>query len=514
MTRAFHPLLFAAFPVLFLFRENLWGLTPMDVVVPVVASIGSVAVLQAAIGRISGRPRKTAFLLTTLVLLFFTYGHVWRVASDESGRTNGVDTDLLVGTAFVILAALVSWRVVRARGSLADATKVMNFVAVAVVVTILAPLATTIARDFAIVGDTARGAAVAAPRTDVAASDGEHQRDIYSFVFDRYADAETLSGIGLDNMPFLRALERRGLVVAPEARANYQATNLSLAASLNMRYLDWAREEAGADSGSLRPIIDAIDDHAVGRFLRRQGYRYVHVGSRWDMTRDSSIADVNVRIDEVSEFTRVFLGSTALLPLMRRDIIGPAETDRWDFVRGSTLRQFAETRQAARFRSPKFVFAHFLVPHPPYVFMRDGGRTDQSYPTVRQRQHAYIEQVRYTNGQILKLLDTVMSGPPDRRPIVIVQADEGPYPSYGWKDISPWWAATDDELRTKFGILTAMHLPGAERKVPPGITPVNVFRLVLGSYFGADLPLLDDHSYVSYSPEDVYRFVEITDRID
>ena len=59
-----------------------------------------------------------------------------------------------------------------------------------------------------------------------------------------------------------------------------------------------------------------------------------------------------------------------------------------------------------------------------------------------------------------------------------------------------------------------MYLPGPEAPVlPTDMSSVNTFRLVLGAYFGADLPLLPDRSFTSASKLRPYDLTDITDRL-
>jgi len=68
--------------------------------------------------------------------------------------------------------------------------------------------------------------------------------------------------------------------------------------------------------------------------------------------------------------------------------------------------------------------------------------------------------------------------------------------------------------QNKYGILDAMYLPGTEAPVlPPSMSSVNTFRLVLGAYLGADLPLLPDRSFTSASKLRPYDLTDITDRL-
>ena len=71
-----------------------------------------------------------------------------------------------------------------------------------------------------------------------------------------------------------------------------------------------------------------------------------------------------------------------------------------------------------------------------------------------------------------------------------------------------------EDLEIKYPILNAFYLPGlADPGVYPEISTVNTFRLVLGRYFGADLPLLPDRLYTYRDKAHLYDFNDITDRL-
>jgi hypothetical protein len=165
---------------------------------------------------------------------------------------------------------------------------------------------------------------------------------------------------------------------------------------------------------------------------------------------------------------------------------------------------------------PKFVLAHVLLPHEPYVFLADG-----SYPDARQRARPeavrFAEQLSYLNRRIRTIVDTLLDVPAERRPIIIIQADEGPQPPryHAAPKTFDWQTATDAELVAKFGILSAFYLPAGapEPEVWPDLTPVNTFRLVFDRVFGAGLPLLPERIYTSENLEHPYAFTEITERL-
>ena len=59
-----------------------------------------------------------------------------------------------------------------------------------------------------------------------------------------------------------------------------------------------------------------------------------------------------------------------------------------------------------------------------------------------------------------------------------------------------------------------MYLPDARpRGLHPGISPVNTYRVVFDAYFGTDLGLLPDRSYVSVGDRRPYDFIDVTDAL-
>jgi hypothetical protein len=507
--RALHPLLFGAFPVLFLFRQNLWGLTPAEIALPLAATLAAIAALQLAGGLVTRRPRKVGVVLSLVALLFFSYGHVWRVVSDGQGRVLGIDADVVLGAASVLLVGLVTIASVRTTKPLNVLTGVLNVIALATLATVAVPLGAELLQNRATAATPADGVDGLE-----AATTPKRKPDIYYLVFDRYAGARTLQELfGYDNRELLDFLHEQRFQVADRARANYQATVPSLASSLNMRYLDWIADSMKGRSNSSLPMYDAIRSSEVARSLQQRGYRYVHIGSRWDVTRSSPIADVSIRNDATTEFTRVFFGSTALLPAMRHGVLSLGETDRPEAARRVTLKQLHQIVDMRRMSGPKFVFAHLGVPHPPYVFDRDGAAIDEQPLGVPPKARAYLEQLRYTNTWIKEIVTQLLDVPAAERPVIVLQADEGPYPSFGYEAPNPWWTATDEKLRTKFRILLATYMPGVEAGTYPSMSPVNLFRVIFNSYFGTKLELLPDESYVPTDKRNAYVWTRITHRL-
>ena len=344
----------------------------------------------------------------------------------------------------------------------------------------------------------------------------QERPDIVYLVLDRYAGASTLErAYGFDNGPFLEELERRGFGVARDAWANYFKTALSLTSSLSMDFLDTQRFDA-TGSAAFDPIHRALRDHLpVPVTLTSLGYEYVHVASYWEPTATNADADIVVRYQDITEFEAVVRSTTMLM------LLEPPEPPDRDpetihfpsLARETTLFAFDAVEDAAARPGPTFVFAHVLVPHPPYVFDTDGSLPTAQEAQQRGEQERYVRQLQWTNVRVLQMVDRLLDVPQAERPVIILQADEGPFPDgyrLGGADFA-WLEATPDEIAHKFAILNALHLPGVE-PAQAGLTdrtsPVNNFRIVLNAYFEAGLPLLPDRVYLSPDHDHPYEFVE------
>ena len=141
-------------------------------------------------------------------------------------------------------------------------------------------------------------------------------------------------------------------------------------------------------------------------------------------------------------------------------------------------------RQDPRRAGTQVRAGHIFLPHPPYVFLEDG--------TVDPDAATFASQLTFANSFLKRFLEPLLALPEEERPIIILQADEGPYPRRVAPDVVgfDWATVTDKELITKFGILDAWLMPGPEGEapLPQDRTAVNTYPELFRRYFGADVP--------------------------
>lgn len=505
------PFLLTVFPVVFIWAHNARGVHPIKTVLPVLILTLAVTTVFFLGARLLTKDLRKASLLTCLfVVLSLSFGHVASALHATSALQDGPGTDeeTWILAAWGLLAVAGSL-VVIGRGGAAPPSlfKGISFVAAALTALNVASIAVTV--------PTTSGETAAWQVPMQGWSPDRTHRDVYYLIFDRYAEETTLAyQYGFDNAPFLTALQKDGFFVVPRAIANYPQTAHSLASSLNMTYLQDLADRVGVDSSDPRPLDRSLSDITVGHVFQSLGYRYVHVGSWWPDTAVDPEADENVFYGRQGEFPWVFASTTVWPAIASRLGVDAFDFRRQEFGRASFM--FDSLKQLAQDPEPTFTFAHFTLPHPPYTMDANGAFVPS--PDDRPIQDAYLAQLQATNTKILDLLNTLLAGPPASRPIVIIQSDEGPYPVDQETQFLHlrFTEVPADVLERKMRILNAYYLPGVDPDavgVTREITPVNTFRVIFDAYFGADLPILPDRSYVFTDDDHPFRFVDVTDEL-
>ena len=330
-------------------------------------------------------------------------------------------------------------------------------------------------------------------------------RDIYYIIYDAYASNKTLKDYyNYDNSGFTEYLTEKGFYVAYDSRANYPYTFLSLASSLNMKYLNYLTQKLGEDSTDRTPVIDMIKNNKVTRILKAMGYKYIHFGSWWEPTRVSKYADINVNYGlPFSEFfTKLFINAM-IYPVInkyQKEVVH----------RKRVLYKFERLGEIPEIEGPKFIFAHMLIPHRPFVFGKNGESLTRLEVRRRSEDDNYLNQLIFVTKKIELLVSNILSKS-KIPPIIIIQSDEGTVGDESVVDENGF--LIERAIRKKIGIINAYYLPNVKKDILySSISPVNTFRVIFNNYFNEDYELLKDESYILPQIYDKpYKFVRVTD---
>ncbi len=468
----FHPVLLAAFPVLFLYAFNIRETDIQDAFFPMFVVVTGTVLLWFSLTILLGDGRKAGVATSLFVILFFSYGHLYDFAARwdffHIPHSRMIAATVLFWAYFVYFLRFASWN---PRGL----TRVLNLAGSTLIILNLGRI--TLYETFRRPPEYSPAETVADAAGDL---DPAGLPDIYYLIFDEFAHPETMARyFDYDAGPFINTLAAAGFYIADRSRTHTLSTDQVLASVLNMEYI----------SSSHPRLFKMIGDSALARFLRLRGYRYIYFGSfhefgRWQKHIQRQADEYhNYYTDKkrglLTEFQTIFWNTTLLRPIYFH-IMGASYES---YHRHGVTGVLEHLQRLPEEPGPKFVFAHLMLPHEPFVFGPEGEFISPSdYSNYSDRQ-IYLGQYIYAAGRILELAETLLENSPTP-PIVIIQSD------HGLRSHHPGVNISAEEGRK---VLNAIYFPDSgSKQLYDSISPVNTVRLMLNHFFNADYPLLED----------------------
>ena len=504
---AFHPFLVPLLPILTLYARNFDAVARSELIPPALFALAATLGVWAGLKLCRVDARVAALIASSTLILAFGFGPIARgmtrlgVGRDDALR--GGLTLAIEGVAGLSLALVLITRPNLARWL----TRPSDAAAVGLVALSVVGLGSRF------VGDPDRRPPAARIDPLPPLFKAPRRPDVYLLILDAYGRSDVLKQrYGFDNSPFLDRLASKGFRVARQSTSNYVQTALSVAATLNFRYLD---DLAGSGSTDRKPLRTLIADNAAFRAFRSQGYRIVSFASGFGPTEPARLVDrrlgPKIRLAPFEALlvdqTPFGLAGTPLNPhAMHRSRIKAI---------------FDHLPELADDPAPTFCLAHVLSPHPPFVFGSrgedvsslegeyslsdaEGWRDARGHGGVEGYVARYRGQIEYVTRQVESAVDQILAASSEP-PIILIQGDHGPGGHF--ESMSP----QPNDLAERLGILNAWLIPGldAASVIDEAITPVNTFRVVFDHLFRAGLGRLPDRSF--YSPYDApYRLTEVT----
>jgi hypothetical protein len=518
-----HPFLFALYPVIFLYAQNIHEYRENVILAPLVIALVFAAVVFGITRLLVKKIEQAAIISSVFILLSFSYSRLLEAINGFPAWMHTViPSDVVLYICSVLLLILTVYLISRYTKNLLAVNKLLTFLSTFLIVVSLITIISFELETKRIVTPVKEDVVI---KTQKNSTPAQNAPDIYYFIFDRYAGPKSLKEeYAFDNSKFLNLLKQKGFYIAENAKTNYPKTFLSLGSSFNMEYLDaLTKQTNGGKSADESLVTPLIRNGKIIQFLKERGYVIVNIGPKtWTPTSMNPNADKNFIMPSgtymgADIFTTGFLNTTIAGPILQKLLHNPLDVSQDpnnNEHRNVALYEIKAVEQAITIQGPKFVFVHILLPHDPFVF--DKNCTPISEITVNQHDHIYnyLNQLQCANLKIEKLMNAIikMSKTP---PVIILQSDEGPFPmKEPVDDKQSWGQASDTALREKFPILNAYYFPNASTSaLYDSITPVNSFRVLFNTYFGTDYPLLSDKNYVFTDEENYYKFTDVTERV-
>jgi len=493
-----HPYIFVIYMVLFLFSKNIDHVPFEDVFLPLIGTLMATFAIFSLFHWLI-KDREKAGLETTLILfLTLSYGHMLTYLVQQGILVYDHRLLLSVYAIVFIIGVWAIWRVFTIN---IEVTKILNLV---MVILLIQPVLQIVLFNINYTQKNTQPITISVNQF----IGNQYFPDVYFILLDGYGRSDTLNNIyDYDNSDFLEFLQRKGFYIANKSRANYTQTLQSLTSTFTLNYLDrydFLSQNKEQNNSLLESLLH---NNEVLRFFEEQGYKTVSISSGFSPTQwENATYYFNSSEIDLNSFKNLYLMSTLAL-IFQNDLL-------YKMHRQLILYSFETLKEITPLPGPKFVFAHIIAPHPPFVFDSNGEsiQPDRSYNlrdgnyfegTTEEYINDYRGEIEYIEQLVIETVSYILENA-SSAPIIIIQGDHGPAAYFDWSGLK-----SNSCLAERTGILNAYLFPkDAIEYIYPEITPVNSFRILFNVIFDSGLELLPDKIY--YSDASNYTFIDVT----
>ncbi len=469
-----HPFLFSLLPVSILYSINKENIPAQTLIIPILAILMMTLAVILLLRVFFKNWVVSGLVSTPLILVILTSGRVYEYFSNILSKYG--NHQYLMGLIAIIAVIILSAYYFLLHKSqkdkrLIELNQAFNIVASAFLIFNLINILFH------------KNIALSEFREDIKTvslkSDGP---DIYFIILDQYASIRGVKKVfGYDNSAFSDWLKAKGFYIADESKTRYVSTDASLAKTLNLGNIGLKPDvELKIDEqGQFVPTSKKnnkyylnliIHENKVAKIFKSFGYKFINLGSWYSDTNYNKYADKNINCfgfkagNEMEDL--LIRGSVLRFALIPRNVF-----------RNSIIYEFEELSEISKESGPKFVFAHFLIPHMPYVFGANGEKIPFHLSRDFKNKSLYVGQYVFTTGKVKELVGKLLLNS-KIPPVIIIQSDHGSRASAEYVH----------------NIFNAVYLPkNGEKYLYKNISAENVFRLILNYYFGQSLKMSEDY---------------------
>ncbi|MEP7251310.1 MAG: sulfatase-like hydrolase/transferase [Ginsengibacter sp.] len=314
--------------------------------------------------------------------------------------------------------------------------------------------------------------------------------DIYFLLFDEYASSESLKNhFNYDNSSLDTFLIQQGFHIQLNSTSNYDITPFSIASMLNMSYLNGVNGGAVSIEDYAR-CNELIRNNEVIKFLSLQGYHIVNY-SIFDLAGNPSLTS-----QSFLPLKTKLISDATLFNRMQKDLLWNFNVGRFKIKWLAHRLMYANENSNNMFMNlvkkapsdsnkiPRFIYAHFFLPHLPYYYTKDGVLRDEATLLKewnRKIAPSYLDYVTYTNTKIKELISAIKANTKGEA-VIIFMGDHGFRKFTG-----------DGDSTHFFQNQNAVYFPSRDyHLLYDSVSAVNQFGIVFNTLFHQNFPILND----------------------
>lgn len=297
------------------------------------------------------------------------------------------------------------------------------------------------------------------------------QPNVYYFIFDEYGGQENLLRYcNYDNTPFIQMLESLGF---KSSRSSMNETSDTLTEIPNLLQLSRVNT---IDMSALERRENFKNPRLI-EIMREQGYSINLIDTTNYEFLDLSVADYFFESNfsmTYRTFDSYIWSNSVVYPFINRN---DHDQEREQILSAFNYAIITPTIQSNNL----FTLGYFYFPHIPYVFDKDGNKTNSSDRTNLKDSEAYLNQLLYANKLIENMLREILDADPNA--VIIIQSDHGfRYASH----LAYWYKIytynLQDEVDYEHNILNSVRLPEEEIEIE-GLSGLDTLKYVLRILF-------------------------------
>ena len=522
-SKKIHPFLVGIFPILIIYSQNIGRVEITELFLPVIIIVGLTIGLYYFLKSILKNENKSAIIVTLILITLFSYGHIYYLLSDVMIDEFDIGQNRYLIPAFVLVLGISIFFIIRARRVFDNATSILNVISIVFIIVAISNVALVgaeitscdkcsnqeffyEARDFSDYFES----------HEFSISENQELPDVYYLILDEYARNDALIEYhNFSNHELTEFLEKKGFHIAKNSFANYPMSVQSIPAIMNMDYINFLADEIGTEVRNYKPLngknYGLYPNNMVIKNFKEMDYKIITFNTFALHLHENPLADKTFCHRDK------FLLDNRLADVLARTSIFGYYIERWaeGELRQATLCAFENFGNAGNvFDEPVFVWAHVMLPHPPWIFGPNGEEITPGKPLLItdnpefrdsgwEPKRQYIQQVQFANKKTIEVVENILEN--NRNAIIIIQGDHGT----AWE--TNWMEPSKEDAWQRLRNFDAIYFPDKDKRdlLLDDRTLVNTFRTVFNAYYESNYELLENKMYWGWNAKPYY-FEEMT----
>ena len=522
-SKKIHPFLVGIFPILIIYSQNIGRVEITELFLPVIIIVGLTIGLYYFLKLILKNENKSAIIVTLILIMLFSYGHIYYLLSDVMIDEFDIGQNRYLIPAFGLVLGISIFFIIRARRVFDNATSILNVISIVFIIVAISNVALVGAEitscdkcsNQELFYETRDFSGYFEPHKFLI-SENQELPDVYYLILDEYARNDALIDYhDFSNHELTEFLENKGFHIAKNSFANYPMSVQSIPAIMNMDYINFLADEIGTEVRNYKPLNEKnyglYPNNMVIKNFKEMDYKIITFNTFALHLHENPLSDKTFCHRDK------FLLDNRLVDVLARTSIFGYYVERWaeGELRQATLCAFENFADAGNvFDEPVFVWAHVMLPHPPWIFGPNGEEITPGKPLLItdnpefrdsgwEPKIQYIQQVQFANKKTIEVIENILEN--NKNVIIIIQGDHGTAWETNWMDPSK------DDAWQRLRNFDAIYFPDEDKRVQlnDDRTLVNTFRIVFNSYFGSDYEILENKMYWGWNAKP-YHFEDVT----